>query len=118
MDYGQRVAAVFGALLQPRSHNRCDAVKGQGMMAALPARMAAVVKFACLTGLRPSEAVESARLLNARSAGTRSSYYNQERQALEHFRFPEIFIRRTKKAYISFVTKEQLSGIGLLRGKT
>jgi hypothetical protein len=92
--------------------------KVRGMMAALPARMAAVVKFACLTGLRPSEAVESARLLNALSAGTRSSYYNQERQALEHFRFPEIFIRRTKKAYISFVTKEQLSGIGLLRGKT
>jgi intergrase/recombinase len=30
----------------------------------------------------------------------------QERQCLEHFRFPEIFLRKTKKAYISFVTPE------------
>jgi intergrase/recombinase len=33
-------------------------------------------------------------------------YYKQERQCLEHFRFPEIFLRKTKKAYISFVTPE------------
>jgi hypothetical protein len=35
-------------------------------------------------------------------------YYNTERQCLEHFRFPEIFLRQTKKAYISFVTHEIL----------
>jgi intergrase/recombinase len=28
--------------------------------------------------------------------------------ALEHFRFPDIFLRQTKKAYISFVTPEML----------
>jgi len=37
------------------------------------------------------------------------AYYNPERQALEHFRFPEIFLRQTKKAYISFVTPEMLN---------
>jgi intergrase/recombinase len=30
---------------------------------------------------------------------------------LEHFRFPEIFLRRTKNAYISFVTLENLQPI-------
>lgn len=34
--------------------------------------------------------------------------YNPERQALEHFRFPSLFLRQTKKAYVSFVTPEML----------
>jgi intergrase/recombinase len=35
-------------------------------------------------------------------------YYNTSRQCLEHFRFPQIFLRRTKTAYISIVDKEIL----------
>jgi hypothetical protein len=58
-----------------------------------------------LIGLRPAELVESVRLINDVNL---SKYYNPERQTLEHFRFPEIFLRRTKKAYISFVTPEIL----------
>jgi intergrase/recombinase len=57
--------------------------------------------------------LESVRLINNISVNTRinpssSYYYNPQRQALEHFRFPEIFIRQTKKAYLSFVTPEML----------
>jgi intergrase/recombinase len=81
-------------------------------IAALPADMASIIKFNCMTGLRPAEAVESVRLLNSGNLGCQ--YYNEERQALEHFRFPEIFLRRTKKAYLSFITCEQLSAIGVL----
>jgi intergrase/recombinase len=81
-------------------------------IAALPADMASIIKFNCMTGLRPAEAVESVRLLNSGNLGCQ--YYNPERQALEHFRFPEIFLRRTKKAYLSFITCEQLSAIGVL----
>jgi intergrase/recombinase len=68
--------------------------------------MGKIVKFACLVGLRSSEVVESIRLLN--SEGDTPRYYNEERQALEHFRFPQIFLRRTKKAYISFVTSDMI----------
>jgi len=82
----------------------------------LPVAMATVIKFNCLTGLRPAEAVESVRLLNSLSG--EQQYYNPGRQCLEHFRFPEIFLRRTKKAYISLITKEQLSGIGIFDCKT
>jgi len=84
--------------------------------------MAKIVKFACLIGLRPSEVCESVRLIcnstyKSPSSLTGSlsvacsqtaSYYNPERQCLEHFRFPEIFLRQTKKAYISFVTAEMI----------
>ena len=34
---------------------------------------------------------------------------NHNRQALEHFRFPDIFLRLTKKCYISFVSLEVLN---------
>ncbi len=90
------------------------------MMRRLPQDMAAVVRHACLTGLRPHEAVESVRLLNSVSPRPteKPRYYNEDTQALEHFRYPEIFIRRTKKAYVSYITKEQLSEIGVLGCKT
>jgi len=68
--------------------------------------MSRIIKFNVLTGLRPAEAVESVRLLiDVSNSGQR--YYNPERQALEHFRFPQ-FQRQTKKAYISFVSPEIL----------
>jgi hypothetical protein len=78
--------------------------------------MGQIIKFGVVTGLRASEVIESARLL--RSHQLVKPYYNPERQAQEHFRFPEIFLRATKKAYISFITKEQLSGIGIFDCKT
>jgi intergrase/recombinase len=69
--------------------------------------------FCTLTGLRASEAVESIRLLNV----GQSNYYNPERQCLEHFRYPQIFLRRTKAAYISIVD-EQILEIAKSIGKT
>lgn len=35
---------------------------------------------------------------------------------LEHFRFPEIFLRHTKKTYISFVTPEMIEEMILTKG--
>jgi integrase len=86
------------------------------MRAKLPPPMAAIIKFNCLTGLRPAEAVESVRLLRIDKSDL--PYYNSKTQALEHFRFPDIFLRNTKKAYLSYVTREQLSGVENLGPKT
>jgi hypothetical protein len=82
----------------------------------LPAPMGAIIKFNCLTGLRPNEAIQAVRLLNNGKAPFQ--YYNPQLQVLEHFRHPQIFLRRTKSAYISLITKEQLSAIGILDCKT
>jgi intergrase/recombinase len=87
------------------------------MIHVLPTHMAAVVRFNCLTGLRPSEACESVRLLNIGSDNFRT-YYNPERQCLQHFLYPQIFHRKTKCAYVSFITKDLLSGIGVLDSGT
>jgi hypothetical protein len=74
------------------------------MVSKTPRIMGQIVKFACLTGLRPAEAAESVRRINDKDEFAR--YYNPERQALEHIIFPSVFLRQTKKAYISFVTHE------------
>jgi hypothetical protein len=52
--------------------------------------MGEIVKLAVVSGLRPGECIESVRLLSVRSEETKK-YYNEGRQALEHFRFPELF---------------------------
>lgn len=69
--------------------------------------MSQIIKFDCLVGLRPAEIVESVRLIN--KGEFYPTYYNEEHQALEHFRFPKIFLRQTKKAFISFVTPEMIA---------
>ena len=76
------------------------------MIAKTPIQIANIIRFACLTGLRPAEVRESVKLINCQE--TLGTYYNQDRQTLEHFRFHDIFLRHTKKAYISFVTPEIL----------
>src|SRR5919202_1840004 len=76
------------------------------MIDKIPAFMGQIIKFACLIGLRPAEVVESVKLINNQLSFPK--YYNADNQTLEHFRFSKIFIRTTKKAYISFVTPEML----------
>jgi intergrase/recombinase len=79
--------------------------------------MGQIVKFCVLTGLRPSECVESVRLLLVDFASKRKQYYNPERQRLEHFRFPNIFFRATKKAYISYVSADVIESVVKLADK-
>lgn len=62
--------------------------------------------FCTLTGLRASECVSCIKLV--KDPEQFKTYYNESRQALEHFRFPKVFIRRTKAAYISLVSDEFL----------
>lgn len=77
------------------------------MIARIPTSMGQIVKFGTLVGARASEVIECVKLINNPEAFPR--YYNRERQALEHFRFPDIFLRETKKCYISFVTDDVLN---------
>ncbi|MDQ3837471.1 MAG: hypothetical protein M3270_11165 [Thermoproteota archaeon] len=84
--------------------------KVKEMMRVLPPDMAAIIRFACITGLRPSEACESVRLIIKREKYL-GQYYNQEQQTLEHFRFPDIFLRPTKKAFISYLSTNNFQRI-------
>lgn len=75
----------------------------------LPSKYANLLLFCTLTGMRGSECVEAVRLLNrlpiAESLNSQQ-YYNPERQILQHYLYPQIFIRRTKAIYISVVNDD------------
>jgi intergrase/recombinase len=75
----------------------------------LPPLMGQTVRFGALTGLRPSEILESVRLINNKE--TSPDYYNAEQMTLQHFKFPDIFLRHTKKAFLSFVTPSMLAAV-------
>jgi intergrase/recombinase len=68
--------------------------------------------FMAATGLRYEEAINSWNLIIKLNAqGKLGTYYSREKRALEHFRFGETFIRRTKKAFVSFVSEDLLTEI-------
>jgi len=70
------------------------------------------VDFVAATGLRYEEAVNSWNLIiQLATTGKLDSYYKAKKQVLEHFRFKEIFLRRTKKAFISFVSADLVNRI-------
>ena len=75
-------------------------------IAALSKDYANMFLFCTLTGIRGSECVEAVRLVQNMGNNTLNQYYNPDQQVLQHYRFPDIFIRRTKAVYISVVDTE------------
>jgi len=70
------------------------------------------LKFNLLTGLRKQESINSFNLIIELSQqGKLSEYYNQELEILEHFKYADLFLRATKKVYISLVAEDLISEI-------
>ncbi len=73
----------------------------------LPKEYSTVLVFDALTELRPNEAVMSCNLIAELSEKNMlGKYLDENLMMLQHFRFPELFLRRSKNAYISFVTPQ------------
>jgi intergrase/recombinase len=68
--------------------------------------------FIVQTGLRLEEAVNSYNLIiDLSKEGRLNEYYNFDNEALEHYRFKSLFIRRTKKAFVSFIPRRIVEAI-------
>ena len=74
------------------------------VLAVLPRSHANVIIFGTLTGLRPVEACKSVQPIHA----DLSNYLNHDLFILEHFKWKDIFIRSTKKSFISVMTDQLL----------
>jgi len=73
----------------------------------LPRKYSIVIAFEALTGVRPSEACVSCGLItNLAEENRLSEYFDRELSMLEHFRFPELFLRESKNCYVSFVPED------------
>ena len=59
-----------------------------------------VILFLALSGLRVEESLNCIRIFHEQGA---KNYLNEELGVLEHYRFPETFIRKTKHAYITVI---------------
>jgi hypothetical protein len=70
----------------------------------LPKSFSNILIFDTLTGLRPDEACQSLALVQT----DLGNYLKEESMILEHYKYPTIFLRRTKKAYISLVSDSVL----------
>jgi len=75
---------------------------------ALPETYRTVIIFQALTGVRPTEACVSCFLISTKGL---EGYYNAQLSMLEHFRYPDLFLRRSKNAYISFVPQDLLDHV-------
>ena len=57
-----------------------------------------------LTGIRLIETSNAYNLIiELAQQGKLETYYNAKKQCLEHYKFKDLFIRKTKKAFISFI---------------
>ena len=65
----------------------------------IPKHYSKILIYCTLTGLRPTEAFSSINLIKS----DLNNYLDKDKMILEHVKYPEIFIRKTKKAYISIV---------------
>jgi len=68
--------------------------------------------FVLVSGLRLNESVKAYNLIiDLTEKEKLNEYYNLETEALEHFKFKQHFIRRTKKCFISFIPKKLIGKI-------
>ena len=68
------------------------------------------LKFVLTTGLRKAEAIKSFNLIiKLHKEGKLDSYFKDG--ILEHFRYPELFFRKTKMVYVSIVTEDLVAKI-------
>ena len=66
-------------------------------------------RFRCPSWITTSEAATSCNLITELSENQNlPRYLDKELMMLQHFRFPEMFLRKSKNAYISFITPQLL----------
>ena len=62
--------------------------------------------------MRATEAANACALVHDLSSkGQLADYYDGDLKMLQHFKYPKLFLRRTKNAYISFVTPQLVEAI-------
>jgi hypothetical protein len=70
------------------------------------------IQFLKATGIRKNEGIESFNLIIQLAKLNRlSEYYGLELNCLQHFKYPKLFIRKTKNLYISFIPESLVNAI-------
>ena len=94
---------IVRALLSQESNGAIDWLKAA--LPKLPVIYRVPLVFTALSGMRAGEACQSCGLISTlNQQGKLDEYYDRELCMLQHFKFPKMFLRNTKNAYISFIS--------------
>ena len=78
----------------------------------LPKPHATVLVFNALTALRPSEGYNSRKPIIQLSKQRKLAHYlDRDSMRLQHFKYKDLFLRKSKNAYISFITSDLLQHV-------
>ena len=101
---------IISRLIKANGNN--DVLKWIRKVKARLPKLDLFLDFVLASGLRYEESVKAYNLIiDLAKEGRLSEYYNAESEALEHFRFKKLFIRRTKKVFITFIPKQFIKRI-------
>jgi intergrase/recombinase len=70
----------------------------------IPASYSKILLFSTLVGLRPQESISSINLIKE----NQNDYLQDNKLILQHYKYPAVFFRRTKKAYTSVIIRPVL----------
>ena len=98
----ENVFHIFSSLSSENNNYEAMVQSLKKTCLAIPEKYKFYLLYCTVTGLRPSEACKSIELINK----DLKNYLNQEYMMLEHFKYPHIFIRRTKNAYVSLISNK------------
>jgi len=104
---GKTSAEVFMAILEEQGVEEGADEWLEEALAKLPRRYGFVLVFQRVTGLRIQEACRALTLLVQKTVG----YYDPSLMALRHFQYPELFLRRSKNVFISFISPRLLEAV-------
>ena len=101
---GDNSLSIFNKILNERNYS--DMLRWiKDVISILPKPQGNLIIFNTLTGLRPIEVSKSIGLLHSNM----NDYWNKDKGILEHYKFPNVFIRRTKKVFISVITDSMIN---------
>ncbi|MFL6476904.1 MAG: hypothetical protein ACJ70Y_08005 [Nitrososphaera sp.] len=90
---------VFQSIINNEKNYSAMLIWLKNTIAQIPKPYANILIYATLTGLRPAEACQSIALIHH----DLQNYLKTDTMILEHYQHPEIYIRNSKKAFISIV---------------
>jgi intergrase/recombinase len=85
-------------------------------MAVLKENEQLYLRFMLLSGVRAMEGVNAFNLLVELGRKYTEEYFNEDTGFLEHFKYPKMFLRRSKNVYVSAVPKDLLDQISMSNG--
>lgn len=100
-SYGNKDALILRRIFRPKNHDKEIIEWIQTVKQEIPL-LSQYLDFHIITGLRKIESIRSFNLIKELGAKNKLDKYYSDGM-LYHFRFPEQFLRPTKKAFFSFI---------------